>query len=84
MFTVFPVAFRAMVEEDINMNSDYYLPNYIIESHLYFYGRDRILFNNKKFHYWLLLGILESTTLFFFLLITIGDSLYYFNFETSY
>ena len=82
LFTVFNLAFKSLVDLDIDRKAVYYNKNFILESSLYFLGSRNKLFNLKKFIFWILVSILESAYIYYMAYFLLGERIYY-NHHTS-
>lgn len=81
IFTAFPVGARGVFDKDFNNMG---IHTRYLEIYTYYYGKENKLFNPKKFIFWLLGGILETSAIFFFLFFAYHDKPYAYNHALSY
>ena len=84
LFTSFHVPARGVTDVDINNKANYYVSGYVIEAHIYFYGKLSKLFNIKKFSLWLTTATIEAVLVYYYLFAFYNDIVYFKNYESSY
>lgn len=69
---------------DFDQKEPYYLRGYIIEAYAYFQGQKFVLFNLKKYLFWILVAILESIYYYMTLFWCLRGSIYFQQHDINY